>query len=68
MTDDRLRKLAFLDRVSAEKERQLGSRRNWRSFTGIGRKWNASWATARIGVLHRGMSAVRNASWVNGRA
>jgi len=43
MTEGRLFKLAFLYRISPEMERRMGSRRNWRSFTGIERKWNAGW-------------------------
>jgi hypothetical protein len=49
MTEGHLFELAFLSRISAEIERQLGSRRNWRSFTGYRRKWNASW----VGVAGR---------------
>ena len=54
---------AFPYRDTAEIERQLPVWPNRRSFTGIERKLNANWAAARIGVLHRGMGAVRNASW-----
>jgi hypothetical protein len=39
----RAAELAFLYRYTAEIERQLGGRRNWRSFTGIWRKRNAGW-------------------------
>jgi hypothetical protein len=49
MTKSRLLELAFLYRISAEIERQLGGRLNWRSYTGYRRKWNASW----VGVAGR---------------
>jgi hypothetical protein len=61
---------AFLYRISAEKERRLGSRQNWRSFTGYRRKRNAGWVTTGTGVPHPAMGAVKNANWVGvgGRA
>jgi hypothetical protein len=49
MTEERLLEPAFLYRISAEKERQLVGGSNWRSFTGIQRKSNAScWEAARV--------------------
>jgi hypothetical protein len=38
--------LAFLFRDTAEIERRLERRSNWRSFSGIGRKSNAGWSGA----------------------
>jgi hypothetical protein len=49
MTEGHVLELAFLYRISAEIERQLPSQPNWRSFTGIQRKSNASW----VGVAGR---------------
>jgi len=54
MTEGRLLKLAFLYRISPEMERRLGSRLNRRSFTGIGRKWNAGWVGLESAFLTAG--------------
>jgi hypothetical protein len=42
--------LAFLYRISAERERQLPGILNWRSFPGYRRKRNAGWGGAGTGV------------------
>lgn len=62
MTELRI-ELAFVYRDSAEKERRLATPSNWRSFTGIQRKWNAGWWVGRSGVLRFRGAELRNAGW-----
>ena len=54
MTEACLFEPAFLYRISPEMERRLGSRLNRRSFTGIGRKWNAGWMGPQLAFFTAG--------------